>query len=89
MTGVYVGLGAVALALAGAIALALAFALALARTASRSDETSERLLVEYLRESARVLESLVSGAAEARRAQASEVAGRLSHRRTSRQPSSA
>lgn len=82
MTDIYVGLGVAAFALA-------AFALALARAAAGGDEDSERLLAEYLRERARVFEALANATTEARRAQASEVATRLSHRRTWRQPSSA
>jgi hypothetical protein len=82
MTNIYVGVGVVAFAL-------VLFALALARAAACGDEDSERLLAEYLREQARVFEALASATIEARRAQAGEVATRLSHRRTWRQPSSA
>jgi hypothetical protein len=80
-TGIYVGLGFAA--------VALVFALALARTASRADDASERLLAECLRERALAFEALTSMTIEARRVQADEVATRLSHRRTWRQPSSA
>lgn len=81
-TGIYVG--------SGLAVLMLAFALALMRTASRADESSELLLAEYLRERARAFEALTSanGAIEARRVQTSEIATRLSRRRTWRQPSS-
>jgi hypothetical protein len=82
MTDIYVGLGLVAFAL-------VVFALALARAAACGDEDSERLLAEYLRERARAFEELANATIEARRAQASEVATRLSHRQTWRQPSSA
>jgi hypothetical protein len=82
MTNIYVGLGLVAFAL-------VALVLALARAAACGDEDSERLLAEYLREQARVFEALSNATIEARRAQASEVATQLSHRRTWRQPSSA
>lgn len=80
-TGIYVG--------SGLVVLMLAFALALVRTAARSDENSELLLAEYLRERARAFEALASGTIEARRIQTSEIATRLSRRRTWRQPSSA
>lgn len=82
-TEICVGLGFAVLALAFALALALA------RTASRSDDASERLLAEYLRERALAFEGLASMTIEARRVQGNEVATRLSHRRTWRQPSSA
>jgi hypothetical protein len=71
------------------VALAFLFALALARTAARAEDSSERLLAEFLRERARALETLAGTTIDARRLQSSEVATRLSHRRTSRAPSSA
>jgi hypothetical protein len=73
----------------GLMALALAFALALARSGSCADAASEQLLAECSRESAQALAALMSAPIEARRGQQSEVAERLSHRRTWRQPSSA
>jgi hypothetical protein len=79
-TDIYVGLGLVV--------LMLAFALALVRTASHSDDSSELLFAEYLRERARAFEALASMTIEARRVQTREIATRLSHRRTWRQPSS-
>jgi hypothetical protein len=82
MTDIYVGLGVAAFAL-------MVFALALGRAAACGDKDSERLLAEYLRERSRVFEALANATIEARRAQAGEVATRLSHRRTWRQPSSA
>ena len=83
MTDIYIGVGLVA------FALPLALALALARTASRADESSERLLAECLREQARAFEALANATIEVRRVRSSEVATRLSHRRTWRAPSSA
>jgi hypothetical protein len=80
-TDIYLGLGV--------MALACMFALALARTAAAADESSEQLLAEYLREQARAFEALASATIDARRMRSGEVATRLSHRRTWRQPSSA
>lgn len=76
------------LALGICLACAVLFALALVRTATRADDSSERLLAECLRERERALAALASATIEARRASASDVAVRLSHRRTSQQPSS-
>ena len=81
MTDIYVGLGLAAFTL-------MVLALALARAAACGDQDSERLLAEYLREQARVFEALANATIDARRAQTSEVATRLSHRRTWRAPSS-
>lgn len=80
-TDIYVGLGLVA--------LMLLFVLALVRTASQSDERSELLFREYLRERARAVEALAGATIEARRVQTGEIVTQLSHRRTWRQPSSA
>lgn len=79
-TGIYVGLGLVV--------LFSAFALALVRAASRSDQSSELLFAEYARERTRAFEELADMTIEARRIQTNEIATRLSHRRTWRQPSS-
>jgi hypothetical protein len=81
MTDIYIGLGL--------LAMAFTLALALARTATTADESSEQLLAEYLREQARALEELAGATVDARRIRSGEVAKRLSHRRTWRQPSSA
>lgn len=81
MTDIYAGLGF--------LIFACMFALALARTAAGADESSEQLLAEYLREQARAFGGLTGATIEARRLRSGEVATRLSHRRTWRQPSSA
>jgi hypothetical protein len=81
MTDIYAGLGF--------LVFACMFALALARTAAGADDSSEQLLAEYLRERARSFEALAGATIEARRMRSGEVATRLSHRRTWRQPSSA
>lgn len=81
MTDIYLGLGL--------LAVVFMFVLGLARTATSADESSEQLLAEYLREQARAFEALTSATIDARRMRSSEVATRLSHRRTWRQPSSA
>jgi len=81
-TGIYAVGGA-------AIVLAVVFVLAVLRCAARADRCSEQLLVECLREQARVLQSAPAMTIEARRIQAHEVSTRLSRRRTWRQPSSA
>jgi hypothetical protein len=81
MTDIYAGLGF--------LVIACIFALALARTAADADRSSEQLLAEYLREQALAFEALAGAAIDARRIRSGEVATRLSHRRTWRQPSSA
>ncbi|MGH2881051.1 MAG: hypothetical protein ACRDK4_15760 [Solirubrobacteraceae bacterium] len=81
MTDIYAGLGF--------LVFACMFALALARTAAGSDESSEQLLAEYLREQARAFAALSGANIEAKRLRSGEVATRLSHRRTWRAPSSA
>ena len=81
-TDIYVGSGVI-------VVLAMVFVLALARVASRADDSSELLLAEYLRERGRAFEALASLTIDARRVRSSEIATRLSHRRTWRQPSSA
>lgn len=73
----------------GVFAVVFVFVLALALTAAGADNASERLLAEYLSEQARTPESIAGVTIDARRLQTSEVATRLSRRRTSRQPSSA